>query len=303
MSTDSATTARAPAGPTNRMRVATRCRNRTRGRSWHNADMERTILWLTFVIDVGCAVGASAQHPATVFPGTPPMPGLWAPVAFPGSPDPGRVPPLPPNTAPAVLQPSLDWERQASARSAELRIKNGTGTNQELKGQLLAMFDEDRRARAFVEPPALSPFTVDDAAVNEIEGKNAVRLKAIVARYGWPTIALVGAEASQAATAILAHSEDHAWQEQLVPELQQLVATDKIFGSDVAAIVDSLLASSGKAQQFGTRFETRDGTIVILPVENPQQLDQRRSQYLLPPVSVFRRSLESIYHMPVKGPA
>jgi hypothetical protein len=202
-----------------------------------------------------------------------------------------------------MAQISSDWARQVAARSTELRLKNGPGSNQALTQELLEMVEADRLLRVSVGGSRVPPVTADSGVIKTIEEHNTIRLKAIVAEYGWPTIALVGPEASQGASVILAHSADHPWQQQLVPQLQQLVATDKIFGDDVAPIVDNLLVWAGKAQKFGTRFEIRNGTIVILPVQDRQQLEQWRSQYLLPPVSVFRMTLESTYHMPVKGPA
>jgi len=89
------------------------------------------------------------------------------------------------------------------------------------------------------------------------------------------------AAASQAVSAILVHTADHAWQEQLVPDLQRLVERGKIFGSDVAEIVDSLLVRAGKPQKFGTQVEIRNGEVVILPVQDPRGLDEWRAEYLL----------------------
>jgi hypothetical protein len=201
-----------------------------------------------------------------------------------------------------VLLSPQEWERYADARSTEIRIKNGSGTNQVLKAQLLEMLNHGRRTSEVAGVVGAATSGLDDATGNTMDADNAARLKAIVAQYGWPTIALVGAEASEAACTILARGTDHAWQTQLAPELQQLVAADKIFGSGVAPIVDRLLVSSGGAQRFGTQFVTRNGAVTILPVQDRQHLDQLRAQYLLPPVSIFRRSLESVYQMSVKGP-
>jgi len=94
------------------------------------------------------------------------------------------------------------------------------------------------------------------------------------------------AAASQAASAILVHSADHAWQEQLVPDLQRLVERGKIFGSDVAEIVDSLLVRAGKPQKFGTQVEIRSGEVVILPVRDPN----RTEEILCPPFVEASRS-------------
>lgn len=121
-----------------------------------------------------------------------------------------------------------------------------------------------------------------------------------MAKRGWPTIALVGAEASQAAAVMLVHSPDHAWQEKVLPTLLRLVDEDKIFGSDVAGLTDRILVSKNKPQRFGTQFKTVNGQISFWPVEDEQHVDERRASYLLPPMSVYRKTLSDMYHMPIK---
>ena len=37
-------------------------------------------------------------------------------------------------------------------------------------------------------------------------------------------------------------------------------------------------------QRFGTQFKTVDGQISILPIEDEQHVDERRTRYLLPPM-------------------
>ena len=202
-----------------------------------------------------------------------------------------------------TFQSQRAWQQHAEARAKELRAKNGNGTDGQLQKQLLAMFEEDQRARGVrggtLDPPA----TLDDAALDILDATLTVQLKQIVANHGWPTIALVGAEASQAAGVMLIHSPDHTWQSQLLPDLQQLVDGDKIFGSDVATLTDSVLVLAGKPQRFGTRFEIRNREVVILPVDELQHLDERLERCLLPPMNVLRRILEATYKMPVRGPS
>jgi hypothetical protein len=173
-------------------------------------------------------------------------------------------------------------------------------TDQALRTRLLLMLDDDRRVTRSAESHSASG---DCCATAAIDQQNLVLLKAIVAEHGWPTIALVGAAASQAASAILLHTADHMWQDELAPELQRLVDTGQVFGADIAEIVDGLLVRSGRPQKFGTQFEFRDGGIVIRSVQNLRRLDQWRGDYLLSAVSAMRRSLESTYHLTVTGPA
>jgi uncharacterized protein DUF6624 len=245
------------------------------------------------------SVPASAQHPATVFMGSPSPPGMSAPVVFPVGPDPGGIAPSSPSTPQDLHSDLSNRQRQIERRTTELGLDR-LASEPGLMRQLLAMMDDDRRVRRSL-PGRVT--TDGDATDAEIDRRNLVLLKAIVAEHGWPTIPMVGAAASQAASAILVHAADHGWQEQLVPELQRLVETGKIFGPDVAEIVDRLLVRSGKRQKFGTQIEIRNGEVVILPVQDSRGLDEWRAEYLLSAISAWRRSLESVYQMPVKGPA
>ncbi len=260
--------------------------------------MPRLPIWLTALIGTFGAVVVSAQHPATVFPGAPSLPGMSAPVTFPVAPDPGGISPPSAVSPSGLLSDQSDRQRQIERRTTELGLDRLV-SNPALMRQLLAMLDDDRRVIRGL-PGRVA--TGGDAAYAGIDQENLVLLKAIVAQHGWPTIPVVGVVASQAASEILLHSADRAWQQELVPELQRLVETGKIFGSDVAEIVDSLLVLSGNLQKFGTRIEIQNGEVLILPVQDSRRLDEWRAEYLLPAMSAWRRSLESVYHMPVKGP-
>ena len=127
------------------------------------------------------------------------------------------------------------------------------------------------------------------------------RLKQIVNRYGWPTIALVGIKASRAAALILVHSPDHDFQRRLIPELQKLVEDRKIAGSDIATLIDKTLVAEGKPQRFGTQFSWKNnGPMVMNPVEDPEHLDQRRKIYLQPPMDLYKCEMQAMYHRKIE---
>ena len=138
-----------------------------------------------------------------------------------------------------------------------------------------------------------------DAELADTDRRITRRLKTIVTKYGWPTITLAGAEASQAAAVMLVHSPDHAWQQKLLPQLLKLVDQEKILGSHVAGLTDRILVSQGKPQQFGTQFKTLNGRIAICTIADPEHVDDRRARYLLPPMDVYRKILGNMYNIPV----
>ena len=212
--------------------------------------------------------------------------------------------------SPSRAQNQDDWERSTEAQSFEQRDKakkaalvriNGNGTDQTLKSKLLEMgkIDQDVRKRLFALPS-----TQQRTLIPELEQTDTTltgKLKQIVASHGWPTIELVGIEASQAAALILIHSPDHDFQRQLLPELQGLVQTNKIVGADIALLIDKTLVAAHKLQRFGTQFSWKnDGSMVMDAVEDQEHLDQRRDTYALPPMDLYKRMMAGMYHRKIQ---
>ena len=197
---------------------------------------------------------------------------------------------------------SQDWEAEGQKKADALIKKNGSGTELKLQKRLLEMKEEDQaiRHKAFNAP-------VDKVKENElfkdmeaVDRKLTAELKEIVQKYSWPTIRLVGMQASQAATLILNHSPDHDFQRELLPKLSKMVEQDEIVGSDLGPIIDKLLLSEGKPQLLGSVFRFEGEFMIMEPVEDPEHLDQRRAQYLLPPMKEYIKTMEDIYHKKVK---
>jgi hypothetical protein len=124
-------------------------------------------------------------------------------------------------------------------------------------------------------------------------------LKGIVAKRGWPTIAMVGVDASNGAMTMLTHTKDHVWQRSMLPRLEKLAAEGKIDGSALATVVDKELVSEGKLQRYGTQFKLVDGNtkIAMFAVEDPAGLDARRAMVFLAPIRAYEETLEKGYHV------
>jgi hypothetical protein len=122
-------------------------------------------------------------------------------------------------------------------------------------------------------------------------------LEHIVHEKAWPTISLVGIEASNGAMLILTHSANHAWQRSLLPTLEQLAEADKIDASSLALVVDKQLIADGKLQRYGSQFKFINGKMAMYAVEDPSHLDERRAKALLPPLDVYKQILGQIYQL------
>ncbi len=192
------------------------------------------------------------------------------------------------------------WEIAANQRHEELIRANGPGTDTVLRDQLRKMGEEDQAARGFTHGKHTSPMTRE--MIQKLPATDAhltLELKQIVKERGWPTIALVGIDASNSATLILTHTADHAWQRELLPQLQALAAADKIDLGPLAMVIDKELIAEGKLQRYGSQFRSINGEIAMYAVEDPANLDQRRARALLPPMDVYKNQMEQIYHLKV----
>ena len=186
------------------------------------------------------------------------------------------------------------WMNDMAARRAELIKRNGPGTDAALRDELLKMVASDQEARGV--GTGHPRYTAKTA---EVDARLTAELKGIVARHGWPTMAMVGFEASNGAMVILTHTRDHAWQRSMLPKLERLAGEGKIDGSALATVVDKELVSEGKLQRYGTQFKMVDGNtkMAMFAVEDPAGLDARRAMVFLMPIRVYEEQLEAGYHV------
>jgi len=197
---------------------------------------------------------------------------------------------------------SKDWMADLERRHKELIARNGPGTDAAYRAELLKMRDEDQKARG-MNPDAKSKGHVEIATnLAEIDAALTSELKLDVQTKGWPTIAMVGIDASNAAMLVLTHTRDHAWQVSLLPMLINLADEKKIDGSSLALVIDKELVFEGKLQRYGTQFKQMDdGTIAMYGVEDPGGLDRERAEVMLPPIDVYKQMMAEMYHLKVSN--
>ena len=206
---------------------------------------------------------------------------------------------------PAVSDSDFDnapWAIDLQKRHEALIARNGPGTDAALHDTLLAMAETDQNARGISHGQPINKDKLEMAKnMAEIDAGLTAKLKEIVAKDGWPTIALVGIDGSNAAMLILTHTADHAWQLSLLPQLEELADTGKIAGSALALVIDKELVSEGKLQRYGTQFKFVDGAMAMYAVEDAAGLDARRAKVFLPPMDAYKQLLAQMYHLQVSG--
>ncbi|MEO8736345.1 MAG: DUF6624 domain-containing protein [Edaphobacter sp.] len=189
------------------------------------------------------------------------------------------------------------WESAVKERREELIRQNGQGKDAALRDQLIKMRARDQAARGFASGNQSSMTGELMQQLPAADAQLTLELKQIVEQKGWPTIALVGIEASNDAMLILTHTADHAWQAKLLPQLEQFADAGQIDPSSLALVVDKELVAEGKLQRYGSQFKFVNGEMAMYGVEDPDGLDRRRAKALLPPMKIYKENLSQIYHL------
>ena len=207
----------------------------------------------------------------------------------------------------AVVSLVLVLSRVAGAAQAPVSpspssASTGSETaNAALRNQLLTMLQQDQTARglAGAQPSSTGPAVASNLAA--IDAVLTRQLKDTVAQHGWPTIALVGPDASKAATLLLGHTTDLVWRKSLLPQLTTLADRREIDPAQLAIVIDKQLVADGRSQRYGTQFKMLDGEIAMITVEDPGGLDNLRARALLPPMEAYKQTLARMYHLKVSN--
>ena len=137
-----------------------------------------------------------------------------------------------------------------------------------------------------------------------IDASNTKRMRAIIRKYGWPGPELVGQDGAEAAFLLVQHS-DLTFQKKVLPLVEKAFKSGKLSGQNYALLIDRVLVGEGKPQIYGTqakRIEEWNGREPVLaPIEDEANVDKRRAEVGLFPLSEYREFLKRLYFPQDKG--
>ncbi|HEV8368063.1 MAG TPA: DUF6624 domain-containing protein [Pyrinomonadaceae bacterium] len=170
-----------------------------------------------------------------------------------------------------------------------------------LRQELLERVEQDQairneRIRKRVEHPDEDEAIL--ARMEVIDTANTERVKAIVRQYGWPSPELVGRDGAEAAFLLVQHAE-LAFQKEMLPLVEKAYRSGGLSGQSYALLLDRVLVREGKPQVYGTQAkgfaEWKGQEPVMEPIEDEANVDKRRAEVGLGPLSKYREALKRIY--------
>ena len=161
--------------------------------------------------------------------------------------------------------------------------------DEDLSAELLERAGRDRAARMALRPGHGWPEW--EATVAPVDRDNAVRLREVIGRHGWPGCELVG-EAGAGAAFLLAQHAPPDLQEECLPLLREAVARGDASPVHLAYLLDRVLMHRGEPQVYGTQYSAvGNGPVEMWTVDDPSGLDQRRAALGLEPEAAYRARL------------
>lgn len=168
-----------------------------------------------------------------------------------------------------------------------------------LRRELLKRLEQDQAIRnELISKGVKNPDKAILARMQAIDTANTERVRAIVRQYGWPSPELVGRDGAEAALTFVQHA-DYAFQKEMLPLVEKAYRSGGLSGPSYALLVDRVLVGEGKPQVYGTqakRVEEWNGEEPVLqPIEDEANVDKRRAEVGLPPLSEYREMLKRMY--------
>ncbi len=171
-----------------------------------------------------------------------------------------------------------------------------------LTDALLKHGAEDQAGRGEIASAVMNRDTVFLQRMARGDSTRSLWLRDMVAKYGWPTRALVGDSAAKAAWLILQHTEIAGFQEAMLPRLDSAAARGEMPKQDVALLTDRVRVGQGKGQLYGSQFSLKDGQLVADSIDDLAHVDERRAAIGLPPMTEYTKTLGRMYGVPVVWP-
>ena len=188
--------------------------------------------------------------------------------------------------------------------SACTDVEPETVRNPDLQLALIRMYLDDQAARGSIDEEIVARYQIDPNSITEdgavgIDERNRNRLKEIIAEFGFPSRALVGQDAMVGVFFIIQHADgDPDWQRAQLPYIEEAVERGDLQGQSYAYLYDRIQVKMGKLQRYGTQFAKVDPltkTVELAPIEDPGGLDQRRMEFGMMPIAMYKEFVFQAY--------
>lgn len=148
----------------------------------------------------------------------------------------------------------------------------------ELRGELLRRAERDQHVRRTLGD---QPSSQQWEQMKDVDADNTSWLEQVVVERGWPGIRLVGVDGAHAAWLLVQHAPLEC-QQRCLPLLQHAVEQGDASAVELAYLDDRVRIREHRPQRHGTQWRVEQHGHQLLPLDEPEQLNERRNALGLP---------------------
>ena len=198
------------------------------------------------------------------------------------------------NTWEAITQKAIDNEKkyESSLRLPTLRqrINAMTLMDQQLRYKRVQATDKEERK-------------ILHAAIAKADADNLVAAKAIIAQYGWPTIAQIGKDGQHNLWLVVQHADmDVAFQRRALQAMKKLLGTKQLNSENYAFLYDRVQCNLNYKQLYGTQvnWTTNGEASGFRSILDEDKANTRRKKLGLLPLHIYALTYGFVYSLPEK---
>lgn len=171
-----------------------------------------------------------------------------------------------------------------------------------LQAELLKILEEDQKYRMQMNETQ-KKFGQDSKEMNDLwkitnqkDSINLLKVKKILDEKGWVGKDKVGAQANSALFLVIQHS-DLQTQKKYLPMMKEAVTKGNASAGSLALLMDRIEIREGRKQIYGSQIgiNQSNNTYYILPLTDPDNVDKRRTEVGLGPISEYVKNWDLIW--------
>ncbi|MDR4950615.1 hypothetical protein REB14_00295 [Chryseobacterium sp. ES2] len=171
-----------------------------------------------------------------------------------------------------------------------------------LQAELLAILEEDQKYRMQMSETQ-KKFGPNSKEMNDLwkitnqkDSINLIKVKKILDEKGWVGKDKVGAQANSTLFLVIQHS-DLETQKKYLPMMKDAVTKGNASPGSLALLIDRIEIREGRKQIYGSQIgiNQSNNTYYVLPLTNPDNVDKRRTEVGLEPISNYVKNWNLVW--------